>query len=93
MINCPCIDCLVIPICREKSYGRLVSACHLIGEFVLITMHGKPKTPLDRDPVRLRELVRVLKPVCWKLVESEFKNKEVLSITWTQEGTTRECHR
>ena len=93
MVKCPCIDCLVIPICREKSYGRLVSACHLIGEFVIIAMDGKPKNPLDRDRVRLRELVRVLKPVYWKLVESEFKNKEVLSIAWTAEGAKREWRR
>ena len=92
MILCPCIDCLCIPICREKTYSQLVNACKFVPQFVLITDTGldpRRSNPRHRDVVRMYKLHEVLKPRLWKLVNSTFKGEPVVVIGWTAEGMKR----
>jgi len=88
MILCPCIDCLCIPICREKTYSQLVNACKFVPQFVLIT-DTRHNNPRDRDVVRMHKLHEVLKPKLWKLVDSTFAGEPVVVIGWTGEGIKR----
>ena len=89
MIKCPCIDCITLSICRQKQYGQLVKDCPYPAEFVLTT-EGRATNPRHRDKVRMRELHRVLKPVCWKLENSEFRSAHVVLVKYTLEGRKRD---
>lgn len=88
MIDCPCIDCLCIAVCRQKMFFQLANDCELVPQFVLITK-SEGMHPLHRDPVRMKTLERVLRPECWYLVVTTWKDKEVLIIAHTKEGLKR----
>jgi hypothetical protein len=85
MINCPCINCICLPICRSKSYSQLVTDCKLAVDFVIITP-GPALNPIHRDSVRMRSLYSILKPTKWRLLKSTFKNRDTLTVQWTEEG-------
>jgi hypothetical protein len=85
MIDCPCINCICLPVCRLKSYSQLVSVCKLVVDFVIITP-GPALNPIHRDVVRMRSLYSTLKPTKWRLLKSTFKNRDTLTVQWTEEG-------
>ena len=33
-MNLPCKDCLIIPVCRHKSYNKMVSDCDNVYEYL-----------------------------------------------------------
>lgn len=84
IIDCPCINCICKPACRQKPYKVLLIQCSLARDFIMIT-DGALSNPMCRDEVRLRKLFEVLQPICWEL----YWILDYLSIRWTAEGVLR----
>lgn len=59
LLNCPCYDCICIPICRHKTYTHLFGDCSMITSYVA-----------DNDPMSIEYIVTniqsVLKPTIWE---------------------------
>jgi len=57
---CPCIDCLCLPMCRNKSYQTLFEECSIIDEYA-----KREATNHLRQTKYLNEVELVLKPTKW----------------------------
>lgn len=58
--KCPCINCICVPICRNKLYGYLFRDCALVSEYVVNYLVVR-----ERNVDNMTEIVKVLKPVYW----------------------------
>ena len=58
-MKCPCEDCLLVPACRNKFYGKLHETCPELQNF--LAFH----TNLHKERVQILE--RTLKPNKWRL--------------------------
>jgi hypothetical protein len=58
---CPCENCLVKPVCRNKHYTTLHRSCNIIEEYLVFNSSEHKK--------RVKELEKVLKSYIWKLAE------------------------
>ena len=79
MNKCPCRECICMPICRNKSYLRLVHECELINSYLC--------TPCDASKKRnypLKVLYNLFKPTRWYLdkgkSESYLYNNKVIMV-------------
>lgn len=57
---CPCIDCILIPMCRHKRYIRLKMECSLLEAYI-----GPFKGVVNRDQGKMNHLQKVLNPTTW----------------------------
>ena len=62
-MNCPCENCICLPVCRHKKYSRLFKDCSLIKEYIPFG---------NRKKKYLYQIEEIMKPTCWRLK----KNKE-----------------
>lgn len=51
---CPCIDCILIPICRNKTYTDLLTDCILIENY-------RSTNGINR----IKTIQRILNPLLW----------------------------
>jgi hypothetical protein len=66
MTDCPCEECLVRPLCRNKTYANLYTTCNIISDYLYIdTIPTKKVTKLHRN--RAKRLEKVLRPISWSL--------------------------
>ena len=64
--ECPCVECILVAICRHKSYDNLVKQCSILKPYVFEAKGEEHKKSC-------RELVKTIKPTKWILGE-ERKN-------------------
>jgi hypothetical protein len=61
-MKCPCIGCLIIPLCKNKGYIEMVESCEALADFLVTPFQvGK-----ERDKP-LTELVEIIKPTLWSV--------------------------
>ena len=60
-MDCPCINCVCMPICRHKHYILLFESCELL-------MKYEPHyiAPAMRRVHRIRVIQQTLNPTSWK---------------------------
>ncbi len=56
----PCEQCICIPICRHKTFGRLFKECKLVAEYAPEYLYSP-----CRDTSKLRNIERVLDAYTW----------------------------
>lgn len=56
--DCPCYNCICVPICRHKDYYKLGQECKLVMEYVK-HMDG------DHHRYRCKVIEVILKPTVW----------------------------
>ena len=66
MNNCPCKDCICVPMCQSKHYADLVFDCSLIWNYL-----AEPLTPTQRNNGRLGLLQKALNPTTWCLFSDD----------------------
>ena len=66
-MNCPCEDCLCVPICRHKGYFKLMNDCSLINKYTS-----------SYDNKHLRVADKILQSTQWRINK---KNNVVLILT------------
>jgi len=59
-MNCPCKDCLCVPICRHKKYIKMAE-CSLLKAYLI-----DPCTASIRPPKRMLKVEKSIHPVHWK---------------------------
>ena len=59
--KCPCIDCICIPVCRNREYWQLFKNCSLIEEY--IPNYG---SHITRDYQKVMKLQSILNPPTWE---------------------------
>jgi hypothetical protein len=59
---CPCIDCILIPICRHKPYPQVFEDCHILTEHI----SDYYDEPILNDSQRLKTIQQILNPTMWK---------------------------
>ena len=57
----PCKECLIIPLCRNKKYPKLIQDCYLVLNFLVGKEPGRSK--------RRMQLYNALKPKEWTLIK------------------------
>lgn len=60
-MKCPCINCICVPICRQKLYGYLFMDCALIRKYMPTydVIHL-------RDVGKMKTIIEILHPPHWK---------------------------
>ena len=69
----PCRDCLIIPICREKTYRKLMTECSRVENYFYFP-HGSPPSRGYRRYLfnrEISELVKILNAKKWRVVQEE----------------------
>jgi len=61
-MDIPCIECFMIPLCRHKSYAKLVNDCELVNDF---SMGQQERNEHDYFKY-LVEIEIILKPTAWE---------------------------
>ena len=84
MNNCPCNNCICVPICRLKQYQFLVQECKLVFEYLVNPFAFCEK---ERPNGKLGLLRKALNPTMWVLTNDE--NNKVMVDNYT--GYER-CH-
>jgi len=57
---CPCIDCICIPICKNKGYTRLFEDCIYIRIY-----EPRYGNPFKRDSKNIRKILNAIKSNEW----------------------------
>jgi hypothetical protein len=75
MSEIPCKLCLVLPICRNKTYGQMLMQCHKAYNY-LYTKEGKyqiiSKVNRKEDfEKNIKEMERTICPIYWRTATSE----------------------
>jgi hypothetical protein len=67
--NCPCKDCICIPMCKWKKYKSLIEECNILAESLYYE-----GVLLERNPEfnqLIYKTVKYLKPVMWGITETD----------------------
>lgn len=92
IIDCPCIDCLCYSICKYKTFDALIDECKLVKEYISVT-DSDPRYGMNRDIMRMRTLLKILKPELWIVSETKFKGEIYPIIQWTKKGIKQCAYR
>ena len=69
-MNCPCKDCICVPVCKLKDWTSLLSECDIINQYIPVPnpnrLHDR-YIPETLWQARTRILCETLKPRYWKL--------------------------
>jgi hypothetical protein len=69
MHNCPCKDCICVPVCRHKQYSALIFGCTLLQKYLRNGfMFGEPSRPNGK----LKLVQKSLQPSAWILIYDEY---------------------
>jgi hypothetical protein len=60
-IPIPCLNCVCVPVCRQKEYDQLIMECSIISNF-LYRNHKRIKS----FKTRLIAIESILKPIIWE---------------------------
>lgn len=70
-MDCPCIDCVCIPICRNKLYGYLFSDCMLLKRYI-----PNYNVVHLRNVKKMKTIIETLKPPHWEYkVDPHYNSK------------------
>lgn len=78
---CPCEECLVMVLCRMKSYAKIVNECDKICKYLSIytDIHGRHVDNISQHHDNVPIFEETLKPIKWK-VESWHGNMYGLTL-------------
>ena len=68
----PCVECLLVPVCRHKTYSQLARDCRMMGLFVsigyadCIVLRDGIDAKESAKPYRL-EISKVISPTKWQV--------------------------
>ena len=71
----PCIGCLLIPVCRHKTFGTLLIECELAKEY--FDSDDQERNAQDYF-MGIIELEAVLNPTAWKYRGRAYKKEDIL---------------
>ena len=82
MTECPCKECLLKPVCRNKLYDRLMLQCELLRDYCFYTMDYKTlnKSMLALHRKRVIEIYFSLEPNTWTISKERKHLSTGLSI-------------
>jgi hypothetical protein len=73
-VNCPCIDCILIAICRHKYFVDLKNDCELVEQFLFEGMaYNRRREDFD---YRIYQVFLAIKPTKWVKEGATFKWKK-----------------
>ena len=61
-MNCPCENCICLPVCKHKKYYNLFTDCSLIKKYIPFG---------NRDREYLYQLEEIMKPTRWRLIKNK----------------------
>jgi len=66
---CPCEDCLVMVLCRVKSYERTINECHKICEYLSINTgsDGRRVDNISKHYDNIPIFEKTLNPTKWRV--------------------------
>lgn len=64
-MQCPCENCLVKALCRNKSYHRLHTQCRLVSSYLL--MNNYDDGWMEKHKIRVKILAKTLNSNTWSL--------------------------
>ena len=79
MIKCPCKDCVLIAICRHRTYNNIQSECSLVFNYLyrkVVDNNHLFQIKRGHHIIRVTNIYEALNPTRWDVV----KNTEVLNI-------------
>jgi len=65
--DCPCLNCICIPICKYKKYETMVENCTLLEEYLYVFDHVFFRKP-DYSKL-INEVIKIVKPRYWDFSE------------------------
>jgi len=69
----PCKDCLIIPICRTKTYGQLLHGCKLLTDILYNLIPPETCVGLSKRrgsyPKDIRKVEKTINPIRWQVSE------------------------
>lgn len=81
MINCPCYDCICVPICQNKDWIRLIKSCALICEYFREYELNIPRNHhLDVDIIPLKQHYRLSKSVNGMITYGIRRNEQISTM-------------
>jgi hypothetical protein len=70
----PCQNCLIKPVCREKTYIQLIDECQILYDVLIKTTIQKVDHSTAKrkpySPIFLTQLFHTLKPTKWGLTSN-----------------------
>lgn len=75
LLECPCKNCICVPVCRNKGYVKVFIECGLIADYIPNFCNYD-----KRDQKRLEELRDTLTPNFWKISRDPEEIKKVYNI-------------
>jgi len=71
--QCPCKQCPVLVICRDKKYLRLFSQCSLLQAYEPYYFSAE-----NRDEARIEDVEKILNPTRWHLRKPQGKKHKLI---------------
>lgn len=66
IIECPCVDCVCVVMCKFKSYTRMYWDCLLIRNYIHAFLLASADDGSDPSPFQL--MYDILKPTTWRVI-------------------------
>ena len=63
--NCPCHNCICVPVCKHKKYFALTRGCQLIRDFIDHELSSTTEVSDIQNAVHRRIIYESLKPAAW----------------------------
>ena len=74
-MECPCKNCICLPVCKYKKYYKLFTDCSLIEEYI-----SDYNSALKRNKKHVYQLQKIMKPTRWSFINKEgWTNPLILS--------------
>lgn len=70
MNECPCHNCICVPVCRHKSYHDLYFNCKLLEEYLKVALSTSSDDWDYENPTVFESLRRTLNPTTWGTTKS-----------------------
>jgi len=79
MIECPCHNCICVPICRQKEYFRLIDDCELLLKLLYKSTTIDSRNRKKDYPGMISEVYKELQPHHW-IIEIVRDSNNILRI-------------
>jgi len=76
--KCPCKECICVPMCRYKSFNKLMENCCLLKNLIFHEFPTIHDTKLIQGHSRMiRKAEKILKPIKWRIKKDGWQLEEV----------------
>jgi hypothetical protein len=70
MMECPCKDCLIIPICKSKVYSKMMK-CSIIYDYLYDKLPLRPDNRTSKFELRIFIVEQIVNPDRWVSVMTD----------------------